>query len=152
MQIILKQVRGMRMGIYKLKKDDVKQAIAVSQKFHCLPSTEDKVAEFLSNDKNHLIVYYLDSEMVGFVLGYELQRFDVKDNMMYLHEIDVLPEHRKKGIGKALMHALMDVCKKGDVYKMFLLTERSNSPAVALYEATNGKAINDDDIMFEFEL
>ncbi|QVK17670.1 GNAT family N-acetyltransferase [Mycoplasmatota bacterium] len=140
------------MGIYKLNKDDIQIANDVSKIFHCLESDEKKIIQFLSNDKNHLIIYYVEDKIAGFVLGYELQRFDGKNNMMYMHEIEVLPDYRKKGIGKKLMDSLKEICKNRNVFRIFLITEKSNLPAVALYETMEGIAKNNDDIVFTYKI
>lgn len=72
--------------------------------------------------------------------------------MMYMHAIEVLSEYRKQGIGKALMNELIRICKKNNFVKMFLITEKSNIPAITLYNVTGGKEKHNDYTVFDYDI
>lgn len=140
------------MGLYRLNKNDVDIAIEVSKVFKSTTPKEEKVQSFLSDSKNYLMIYKDDNKVVGFAYGFELQRFDGKNSMMYIHEIGVLPEYRRQGIGKAIINELIEICKEKDFMKMFLITMESNIPAVTLYERTGGKVNAKDYIVYDYEM
>lgn len=131
---------GLFLSIQRLKENDIVTAIQVSKIFNCVEPDHEKVLRFLSDAKNYLIIHRVGSAIAGIAYGYELQRFDGKNSMMYVHAIEVLPEYRRQGIGKEIMNELVDICKKNNFIKMFLITLKSNIPAVMLYDATGGKA------------
>lgn len=49
--------------------------------------------------------------------------------------IAVTEPYRRRGIGRALVEAVLDMCKKRGVEKVFLEHRRSNDPAARLYES-----------------
>lgn len=110
----------------------------------------DKTLEYFRNENNYLLGFIEDNKVVGILLAYILERCDGRNNMVYVHEVNVLKEYRKRGIGKKLINELKKVCEEKEYMKIFLITNNSNSPAVALYESTGGKLIGDDDVVYEF--
>ncbi|MCC9621267.1 GNAT family N-acetyltransferase [Thalassospira sp. MA62] len=48
--------------------------------------------------------------------------------------ITVLPDHRGSGIGKKLLHAVMDRLKRSDGKRLLLEVAIDNAPAIALYQ------------------
>jgi len=140
------------MGVYRLGVNDIDLAIKVCIIFNSIKSDKEKVHSFLSDSKNYLLVYMVGEEVAGYAYGYELQRFDGKNSMMYIHAIEVIPEYRKQGIGTRIINEIADICRKNGFIKMFLITFKSNIPAVSLYESTNGKAKHDDYVVFDYEI
>lgn len=139
------------MEIRRLNGDDVEKVIDMVEKFRSVITTKKKIIEFLSNNKNYIVACLDNEKIVGFVLGYELQRYDNQNNMIYIHEVNVLSEYRRQGIGKKMMNELKKLCKNNYLSKMFLITRKTNLSAVNLYKATEGKSDNDDDIVFWYE-
>lgn len=88
---------------------------------------------FLSEEKNHVFAVKVESVVIGFALAYELMRFDGNGNMLYLHQIEVLPEFRNQGMGINLMSHRLEYCKERGFLKLFLISEKSNRSAMALY-------------------
>ncbi|MFI7211517.1 GNAT family N-acetyltransferase [Micromonospora maritima] len=78
-----------------------------------------------------------DDEVVGWCWGYHLVRPDTA-SMLYLHRLEVTPEHRRRGIGAALLRAFMSAGARAGASRMFLTTGEANVPARALYESMGG--------------
>jgi len=140
------------MAIQRLKYKDLDTAMEVIKAFFTREFNQDSMTKFLSSDKNYMLVYRIEDKVAGFAYGYELQRFDGRKNMMYMHQVEVLPEFRKGGIGRKLMEGFIEICKNNDCQRLFLITNKSNTAAVTLYERSGGKAPSDDDIVFTFEV
>lgn len=79
-----------------------------------------------------------DGEVLGWCFGYELPRPDA-DTMFYLHELEVAPDHRRLGIGRALLAAFLAASTAAGASKLFLTTETANQPARSLYESLGGR-------------
>lgn len=77
------------------------------------------------------------AEISGWCWGYHLIRPDTS-SMLYLHQLEVAQEHRRRGIGRALLHAFMSAGARAGATKMFLTTGDANAPARALYESLGG--------------
>ncbi len=76
-------------------------------------------------------------EIVGWCWGYHLIRPDTA-SMLYLHRLEVAQEHRRRGIGRALLHAFMAAGEQAGATRMFLTTGAANGPARTLYESLGG--------------
>ncbi|WP_204342155.1 GNAT family N-acetyltransferase [Micromonospora terminaliae] len=77
------------------------------------------------------------AEIVGWCWGYRLVRPDTS-SMLYLHRLEVAPEHRRRGIGAALLRAFMSAGVQAGASRMFLTAGEANGPARALYESLGG--------------
>ena len=114
-------------------------------------SDDDHAERFLSNDMNILLVALDNEQPVGFILAYELERVDKQPNMMFFYEAEVSETHRQRGIGMALVDKLKSICQERNIGKMFVLTDRENLAARALYSRTGGREEYDDGVLFVYE-
>ena len=76
-------------------------------------------------------------EIFGWCWGYHLIRPDAS-SMLHLHRVEVAQEHRRRGIGRALLRAFMSAGARAGASRMFLTTAEANAPARALYESLGG--------------
>ena len=91
-----------------------------------------------------------DNRIIGFAYGYELNRLNNIGNMLYIHEVGVLPEYQRQGIGKQILNSIKVLCKLSGICRFFLFTEKSNIAACALYNSVGGEPAHDDDISYFF--
>jgi ribosomal protein S18 acetylase RimI-like enzyme len=136
--------------IKRLTREDGLLMKQIVEKFKSVNTDINRIDAFLRNDLDYVVACIEDNVVVGFLLAYELQRFD-KNNMMYVHEVDVVPEYRRRGIGRQMIEEVIRICEECGVYKLFLITNKSNVPACRLYEVTGGKVVEDDSILYCYE-
>lgn len=108
--------------------------------------------KFLAHPDNALFLAFIDDHIVGFLTGYRLQRLDKRKAEILLYEVAVAPHFRNKGVGKALLQHVKDWAKESDAHEVWVLTNRSNTPAVALYRSAEGTTESEDEQMFTFKL
>jgi ribosomal protein S18 acetylase RimI-like enzyme len=89
---------------------------------------------FLGDAGHHLLVAYEDDEAVGFVTGVEMTHPD-KGTEMFLYELGVAEQFRRRGIGTALVHGLAEAARASGCYGMWVLTEDDDEPAQRTYAA-----------------
>jgi ribosomal protein S18 acetylase RimI-like enzyme len=94
---------------------------------------------FLADDRHYFVVAYVGEEPVGFVFGYRLSRFDGKPPMVFVYEVAVVEEHRRRGIGRALIEEVKRLADEDGCRKMLVPTNRSNEAAMALYRSAGGE-------------
>jgi ribosomal protein S18 acetylase RimI-like enzyme len=75
--------------------------------------------------------------ITGWCWGHHMAPPD-SPSMLYLHELEVVEEHRRLGIGRALLEAFMAAGRKAGASKMFLFTAETNTAARSLYESMGG--------------
>ena len=94
---------------------------------------------FLADDRHYFVVAYVGEEPVGFVFGYRLSRFDGKPPMVFVYEVAVVEQHRRRGIGRALIEEAKRLADGDGCRKMLVPTNRSNEAAMALYRSAGGE-------------
>jgi ribosomal protein S18 acetylase RimI-like enzyme len=113
----------------------------------------DSMRKFLSRPENILIVSTDGDAVLGFLLGYFMDRVDGDQRMVCLYEIEVAESHRRRGTGRALLEALIRTCHREGVVKVWTVTHRSNQPAVSFYSNTGAEAdIDGDTVTFVYKL
>ena len=93
------------------------------------------IEEFLADRNCMLVAAVEDGIVVGTLDGYALRRPHSRRPEFLLYEIDVAAEHRRRGIGRALIDTFADEARRRDAENVWVLTHRSNEAAVALYRA-----------------
>ena len=92
------------------------------------PWSENALAEELLNPDSHFLVAECDG-LAGYIGVQEIC------GEAYITNVAVFENHRKKGIGRALIKAAADGAKSRNCEFITLEVRVSNSPAIALYES-----------------
>lgn len=106
------------------------------------PPLPAATARFLALPGHHLLVAYEGSVPVGFVSGVETTHPD-KGTEMFLYELGVAADHRRRGVGAALVRALAALARESGCYGMWVATDDANAAALATYQGTG--AVRDDE-------
>lgn len=114
------------------------------------PLDHESAALFLANERNHLLVAFEGDQPVGMLLAHELDRRHADERKMLLYEIDVREDRRRRGIGRALMQSLAEVCRSRGYTQAWVLTDDENPTATAFYAACGGTRVQPDQVMFTF--
>ena len=93
------------------------------------------VAEFLRDERHHLAVAIEDGQVVGFASGVHYVHPD-KPPELWINEVGVAPSHYRRGIGNAIMRALLQHAKALGCKEAWVLTDRSNRAAMASSKMT----------------
>jgi ribosomal protein S18 acetylase RimI-like enzyme len=137
------------MQIVRLGSGDEEVVLAAAGLFDRPPAPE-WTARFLSGEGHHLLVAMvapeddlngdrLDcEEAVGFVTGVEMTHPD-KGTEMFLYELGVREDHRRRGIGKALVTSLAQLAVTRGCYGMWVAVEPDNAPALATYRSAGAE-------------
>ncbi len=108
-------------------------------------------AEFLADPRHHLAVALDAGRIVGFASAVHYVHPD-KPPDLWVNEVGVAPTHQRRGVATELLRALFDAGRAVGCGEAWVLTERSNVPAMRLYGALGGLEATDDTVMFEFPL
>ena len=92
------------------------------------PWSENSIASELDNNLSLWLVALEDDKVVGYVGS---QTVLGETDMM---NIAVHPDHRKQGIGTALIVGLIGALEKRGSHSLMLEVRASNAPAIALYD------------------
>lgn len=117
------------MIIRKMNLGDV-SAIAELEKL-CFsdPWSEKSIASEVDNRLSYWLVAEVDGVVAGYVGSQTV--LDAADMM----NLAVSPDYRRRGIGQALVNALVEHLQQNKVIALLLEVRVSNAPAIALYES-----------------
>lgn len=95
------------------------------------------------------VVAIEDGVVAGFIYGHVLRRFE--KTSFFIYSVDVDEAFQRRGLAKGMLQALGDLGRTGRWDEMFVFTNASNAPAMALYASAGGVRPNPDDVMFDFD-
>jgi ribosomal protein S18 acetylase RimI-like enzyme len=105
---------------------------------------------FLVTPGHHLLLAFEEGRAAGFVSGVELTHPD-KGTEMFLYELAVDEPFRRRGIGTALVDALLEIARAQGCYDMWVLTDHDNDAALATYRTT-GTTDESSHVMLTWDL
>jgi GNAT superfamily N-acetyltransferase len=109
---------------------------------------KEQGSKFLGNPDNALFLGFLDDVVAGFLTAHRLQRFDRKKAEVLLYEIGVDEKFQRKGVGRALIENVKNWAREIEAGEVWVLTERSNLAAMALYTSCGGvEETHGDEVM-----
>lgn len=103
---------------------------------------------FLAAGGHHLLIALVGGEPAGFVSGVETIHPD-KGTEMLLYELGVGEPFRRRGIGVALVEALVALARARGCYGMWVLTAPDNEAALSTYRRAGARA-TPDTLMLEW--
>lgn len=87
----------------------------------------------LSSDTFIAIAGLKHDKVVGGLAAYELRKFEQERSEIYIYDLAVAAEHRRKGIATALIHELQTIATERGAYVIFVQADTIDAPAIALY-------------------
>lgn len=103
------------------------------------PVVPERLAAFLADGGHHLFVAVEDGVVVGQAQAVVHRHPDKRDGF-FIEEVGVAPTHWRRGIGRALMRALLAQARELGCADAWLGTEPDNAAARALYDSFRPKA------------
>ena len=112
-----------------------------------------RAAELLADERTIFVAAFEDEEPepIGFVLAYELLRRHGDPSRLFVYEVGVAPDARRRGVATELMHELARIARARGIPGGFVLTNERNEPAMTLYRSLGGVRPNPDDVLFDFD-
>jgi aminoglycoside 6'-N-acetyltransferase I len=129
--------------------DGILQRVAPDVFDHAVQS--EWAHEFLNDHRHHIVVAIDGGMVVGFASAVHYLHPD-KSPELWINEVGVAPSHRNGGIGKSLLHAMLEVGRQFGCREAWVLTDRNNPAAMRLYSAVGGVEFSPDSVMFNFPL
>ena len=102
-----------------------------------IPLSEQEQTDLVEGLKNHpkALVFLAETQGVftGLLTAFENFSTFTARPMMNIHDVMVLKEYRKKGIGRSLMNAVIEEAEKRNCSRITLEVRKDNLPAQNLY-------------------
>jgi len=78
-------------------------------------------------------------EVVGGLAAYMLDKFERDRREIYIYDLAVAEEHRRRGIATTLIRRLIDIARERRAYVIFVEADSEDDPAIKLYESFGTK-------------
>jgi aminoglycoside 3-N-acetyltransferase I len=95
---------------------------------------DDYLRSLLAMGHFIVIVARSGGEVIGGLAAYELQKFERDRREIYIYDLAVTKEQRRKGIATGLIAELKLVAAKRGAYVIYVQADKDDGPAIALYE------------------
>jgi aminoglycoside 3-N-acetyltransferase I len=89
--------------------------------------------ELLRSDQFIALAALQDGAVIGGLAAYELKKFEQERSEIYIYDLAVGAEHRRRGIATGLITHLKTIAKARGAYVIFVQADLTDAPAVALY-------------------
>ena len=96
---------------------------------------DDYLRELLATPYFIVVVARRGDGVIGGLAAYELRKFERDRREIYIYDLAVAKEHRRKGVATALIGELKRIARERRAYVIFVQADRGDAPAIALYEA-----------------
>jgi aminoglycoside 3-N-acetyltransferase I len=96
--------------------------------------SEGHLAKLLADEKFIALEARIGGELVGALAGYELVKFEADRSEIYIYDLAVRQEYRRRGVATALIEALKPIAREKRAWVIFVQADPPDVPAVALYD------------------
>ena len=134
-----------------LGADDVGVLARVDGDVFDEPVQPGLAAAYLANPDNLLAVAIEDGVVVGMASGIAYLHPD-KPLQLFVNEVGVASRSQRRGIGRALLHALVERGRAMGCKEAWVATEENNTAARALYAAAGGAEEPDNAVVYTWKL
>ncbi|MGQ0642295.1 MAG: GNAT family N-acetyltransferase [Gemmatimonadaceae bacterium] len=116
---------------------------------HECHSTEEKLRRSLFGEKRYAecVIARLDEVPVGYALFFHNYSTFAAQPGLYLEDLFVLPEHRGRGVGRALLSHLARTAVTRDCARFEWAVLDWNEPAIRFYESLGAQPMSDWTVM-----
>lgn len=91
----------------------------------------------LNSDCVWLLIAFFNGQPAGLVVLTRIPKLDARLGFLYLDELHVVPQYRRRGIGKTLLAHCIELAQELGLAGIRLLARIDNEPARNLYESMN---------------
>lgn len=98
------------------------------------PPSRGYLGRLLEDPKFIALTASVDGRMVGALAGYELVKFEAERSEIYIYDLAVVEQYRRRGVATALIEALKPIARERGAWMIYVQADPPDAPAVALYD------------------
>ncbi len=95
--------------------------------------SDDYLTRLLCKRDFIAIAAFEQSTVVGGLAAYVLEKFERERSEVYIYDLAVAEEHRRRGLATALINELRRISAERGAHVIFVQADYGDDPAIALY-------------------
>ncbi len=95
--------------------------------------SKEYLTSLIAGDSFICLVAVSNSNVVGALAAYELRKFEQERSEIYIYDLAVYENFRRKGIATALINALKPIAENRGAWVIYVQADYVDKPAVELY-------------------
>lgn len=103
------------------------------ESYAALPPSDDYLTDLLADPRFIALAALEGDRVVGALAAYELRKFEQQRSEIYIYDLAVAADRRRRGIATALIDALRPVAVAAGAWVIYVQADMEDEPAVALY-------------------
>ena len=100
---------------------------------------DEYLRSLLTNQGFIVLVALADDSVAGGLAAYVLQKFEQERLEIYIYDLAVAKQHRRKGIATKLINDLRQIALERGAYVIYVQADRTDEAAIKLYESLGTK-------------
>ena len=109
-------------------------AFADRETYAAEPPSDAYLEGLLAKEHVVAIVALAGEEVLGGLVAYELDKFERARREMYIYDLAVRAEHRRRRVATALIEHLREIAARRGAWVIYVQADHGDDPAIALYE------------------
>lgn len=98
------------------------------------PPSHEYLTGLLAKEHVVAIVALANAEVLGGLVAYELDKFEMERRELYIYDLAVRDDHRRRGVATALIGRLREIAAGRGAWVVYVQADHGDDPAIALYE------------------
>lgn len=101
---------------------------------YCAHQPEDAYLRNLLESQTFVAIAAVEgAEVVGGLAGYVLQKFEQARSELYIYDLAVAENRRRRGVASAMIAAVKRIAAERGIYVILVQADDGDEPAIALY-------------------
>ena len=100
---------------------------------------EAYIRQLLANDSFVAIVAIENEKVVGALTAYVLQKYEQQRSEVYIYDLAVSQEHRRRGVATSLIETLKPIAASKGAWVIVIQADYGDEPAIRLYTKLGAK-------------
>lgn len=98
-------------------------------------ATDTYLESRLRDDTFIALAAIVDGRVVGALAAYVLKKFEQERSEIYIYDLGVLEDYRRRGIATGLINRVRDIAKEIGSWVVYVQADEGDEPAIKLYES-----------------
>jgi aminoglycoside 3-N-acetyltransferase I len=98
------------------------------------PPSDAYLKSLLAKEHVVALAALVGEEVMGGLVAYELDKFERMRRELYIYDLAVAAEYRRRGVATALIEQLREIAARRGAWVVYVQADHGDDPAIALYE------------------